>query len=222
MSPRHDDLLHGIDTVILDLDGTLVDSVYQHVSAWILAFHEVGVQVPGWVIHRAIGMGGDKLVSHVAGDSVERAVGDEVRELHDQHFAEMLPQVAVLDGADALIEKLHERQLRLVLASSGNAEATDRLLDLVEQRDLLATRVTGSEVGESKPSPEILGAALERAEGSSGLVIGDSVWDVRAAAAQDLPAIGLLTGGIPEELLVDAGAGAVFGSPGELAKALGD
>src|SRR3546814_20244802 len=93
------------DTVILDLDGTLVDSVYQHVLAWQLAFRDVGLRIRGVDVHAAIGMGGDKLVAHVAGDSAEWAVGDQVREAHDEHFRAFLPTLEEVDGASQLLQR---------------------------------------------------------------------------------------------------------------------
>ena len=96
----------SFDTAVLDLDGTLVDSVYQHVVAWRSAFLAVGMDVPAARIHRAIGMGGDRLVTEVAGRSAEAAVGDEVRAIHDERFESLLPQVSATEGAFALLEAL--------------------------------------------------------------------------------------------------------------------
>src|SRR3546814_7471920 len=111
------------DTVILDLDGTLVDSVYQHVLAWQLAFRDVGLRIRGVDVHAAIGMGGDKLVAHVAGDSAEWAVGDQVREAHDEQLRAFLPTLEEVDGASELLERLASSH-RLVLASYGEEEVT--------------------------------------------------------------------------------------------------
>lgn len=212
--------LDGVEAVIVDLDGTLVDSVYQHVSAWRIAFLEVGLDVPGWVLHRAIGMGGDRLVAHVAGQAAEQAVGDDVRSLHDKHFLELLPQITALEGADDLLDAVRELGLTVLLASSGAEEITDRLLDLVGRRDLLHAHVSGSEVERSKPAPDLLDAAMARAGGQRALVVGDTVWDVEAAAARSLPCVTLLSGGVGEEALRRAGAVDVLPGPAELASAL--
>lgn len=212
--------LDDLEAVIIDLDGTLVDSVYQHVSAWRSAFLEVGLDIPGWVLHRAVGMGGDRFVAHVAGQAAEQGVGDEVRALHDRHFEELLPQVTALEGADELLDAVRELGLTLLLASSGTEEMTDRLLDLVERRDLLHAHVSGDEVELSKPSPDLLDAAMDRAGTRNALVIGDTVWDIEASRARALPCVALLTGGISEDTLRGAGAVDVHPGPAELAAAL--
>ena len=121
----------ALDTVILDLDGTLVDTVYQHVLAWRSAFLGVGVDIPAWRIHRAIGMGGDRLVAAVAGRAVENAVGDEVRKLHGLRFEDLVPHVTPTNGAPELLEALRNRDLKVVVASSGEREVTERLLSVL-------------------------------------------------------------------------------------------
>ncbi len=92
-----------VQAVVLDLDGTFVDSVYVHALAWREAFREVGVDVPTYQLHRAVGMGGDRLVAAVAGDAAEHAVGDVVRKLHDEHFHGRLTEVHPLGGATELL-----------------------------------------------------------------------------------------------------------------------
>ncbi|WP_201931497.1 HAD family hydrolase [Nocardioides donggukensis] len=220
MTSPHVDPLQGVDAVILDLDGTLVDSVYPHVVAWRRALLDVGVDVAAWQIHRAIGMGGDRLVTAVAGASVETALGDQVRKLHDEHFEELLDQVTALDGAAELLEVLRGRGLQLLLASSGDAGTADRLLDLVEGHSMIRVRVAGGDVERSKPATDLLDAALERGGATRALVVGDSVWDVEAARARDLPCVALRTGGVPEAELLEAGALDVFDGPAELARRL--
>ena len=101
-------LVTAPEVAVLDLDGTLVDSVYVHATAWRAAFREVGLDVPTYRLHRAIGMGGDRLVSAVAGDAAEHAVGDVVRGLHDRLFEARLPEVHELEGASELLEACHD------------------------------------------------------------------------------------------------------------------
>src|SRR5262245_4513601 len=113
------------DTAVLDLDGTLVDSVYHHVVAWRSAFLAVGMDVPTARIHRAIGMGGDRLVTEVAGRSAESAVGDEVRTMHDERFDQLLSQVTATEGAFELLESLRRHDLKVVVASSGPPEQAE-------------------------------------------------------------------------------------------------
>ena len=207
---------HTVDTVVLDVDGTLVDSVYAHVTAWMRAFRGVGFPVEGWRIHRAIGMGGDRLVAAVAGQRVEEAVGDQTRELHDREYEDLVPGVLPLPGADALLETLKERGFTVVLASSGTKTQTEQALELLERSDLADAWVCSADVEASKPAPDLLHAALERAEGGDAVMIGDAVWDVEAARRAGLDAIGLRCGGFGEAELRDAGAISVFDSPQDL------
>ena len=146
--------------VVLDLDGTLVDSVYQHVVAWHAAFHDVGLHVGAVRIHEAIGMGGDRLVAHVAGDPAEAAVGEDVRKLHDDYFRSYLRTVCALDGAAELVESLADHGHRLVLASSSESDLVDDLLELVGVRHLLTAVVTGSDDAATKPAPDMVELAV--------------------------------------------------------------
>lgn len=199
--------------MVLDLDGTLVDSVYHHVVAWQVAFQEVGVIVPSERLHKAIGMGGDRLVAHVAGTGVEDAVGDVVREGHDRHFREALRHVQALDGASELLQRLHELQLRLAVASSSGTALTEDLLSLLEGRSVLDAVVSGPEVEASKPAPDLILRAVSELGGSRPAVVGDAVWDMQAAVAAGAPGVALLSGGASRQALVDAGASSVHAGP---------
>ena len=211
-----------LDTAILDLDGTLVDTVYAHVVAWRTALLEVGMDIPAWKIHRAIGIGGDRLVTEVAGRAAEHAVGDKVRELHGTHFASALPHVTPTAGASEMVQTMRARGLRVVIASSGEREVTERLLSLVGVAESLHGWVAGDQVEESKPAPDLLAAALEKSGGREAVVVGDTVWDAESARRSSLPCVGLLTGGIAEAELLDAGAIDVYENPAALTKNLDD
>jgi phosphoglycolate phosphatase-like HAD superfamily hydrolase len=206
----------SIDTVVLDLDGTLVDSVYVHVTCWKSALADVGVEVPSYRIHRAIGMGGDRLVTEVAGPAVEHALGDTVRSLHARHLGERFGLVTALDGASELLENLRERGLKTVLASSGNQQLTDQLLGLIEDSGALLERISGDDAEESKPAPELVEVALGSVGAEGALVVGDTVWDVEAAAKAGVPCVALLSGGLSEAELRAAGAVGVFATPRDL------
>jgi phosphoglycolate phosphatase-like HAD superfamily hydrolase len=205
-----------IDTVVLDVDGTLVDTVYQHTMAWVGAFASVGLDVPTYRIHRAIGMGGDRLVTEVAGQEAEDRFGDELRSRHGERFGAVIDDVRSLPGAAHLLRLLRERGLKVVLASSGEPEQTDRLLRLVDGSDRVDARTTSEEADRSKPAPDLIDAAIERAGGRTAAVVGDAVWDIKAAAERDRYSIGLLSGGFGEGELRDAGAAEVFATPADL------
>jgi phosphoglycolate phosphatase len=205
-----------IDTVVLDVDGTLVDTVYHHTLAWTRAFAAVDVPVDTWRIHRAIGMGGDRLVAAVAGDDVEDAHGDEVRRLHGEHFGHVIDEVRATPGASRLLAALLDRGFTVVLASSGEEEQTDRLLGLVDGSDRVQARTTSVDAEASKPAPDLIDVAIDKVGGRCAAVIGDATWDVEAARARGRYCIGLRCGGFGEGELRDAGAAEVFDNPDDL------
>jgi phosphoglycolate phosphatase len=210
------DRVERVDTAVLDVDGTLVDTVYQHTDAWSRAFAEVGVHVPRFRVHRAIGMGGDRLITEVAGQQVEDEHGDTLRARHDELFGEVLDEVVALPGAADLLRALRVRGLKVVLASSGEAEQTSRLLALVEGSDRVDGRTSSADVDRSKPAPDLVDAAVEQAGGTVAAVVGDAVWDVAAARERGRYCIGLLCGGFGEGELREAGAARVYPTPREL------
>ncbi len=202
--------------VVLDVDGTLVDSVYQHTFAWARAFHRAGQSAEAWRIHRHIGMGGDKLVAAVAGDDVENSSGDRIREIWEQEYDAIIGDVGLLDGAPELLSALRDRDLRVGLASSSipkHAEYAFTLLDADRRADLTTT---SEDAEESKPDEELVAVALGRLGTTDAVMIGDAVWDVEAASRAGLPTIGLCCGGYGRQELLDAGAVVVYDNPGDL------
>jgi HAD superfamily hydrolase (TIGR01509 family) len=206
----------GFDTVILDVDGTLVDSNYEHAVAWAIAFRSVGVAVPSWKLHRAIGMGSDRLVSHVAGQQVEEGVGDDIRRIHEEEYHRLHHLVTALPGADGLISELRQRGFKVALATSSSAEDFQRETELLDDGHSADAVVTLPDVSETKPAPELLEVALERAGGQRAVAVGDSVWDMESAGKAGQYAIGVLTGGFGEAELRAAGAREVFESVADL------
>jgi HAD superfamily hydrolase (TIGR01549 family) len=207
-----------VDTVVLDVDGTLVDSVYAHVLAWSNAFRAIGTQVPSWRIHRAIGMGGDRLVSEVAGRRVEDALGDEVRQRHDEEFEALAHTVQPLPGADDLLVELRDRGFTVVLASSARREHAELALGLLEQDHMAHGWVCNDDVDSSKPAPDLIDVAVDKVGGTRAVVVGDSVWDIQAAQECKAPAIGLRCGGFCDGDLREAGAVGVYDSPADLVR----
>jgi len=205
---------------ILDIDGTLVDSNYQHAIAWYRALRRHDVIVPIWRIHRHIGMGGDQLVGAVCGDDVEERLGDDVREAETACYEELIGEVAPLAGARDLIEDLKRDGRRVVLASSAKPEEVDHYLELLGARDLADGWTTSGDVEATKPHPDLVEAALESIGGGPAVMVGDSTWDCEAARRAGVPSIAVLTGGFSEQELSDAGAVAVFSSIVDLRRGL--
>lgn len=209
-----------IDTAVVDVDGTLVDSNYHHALAWFRAFRAHQITLPMWRLHRAIGMGGDQLVAAVAGDEVEGRLGDQLRARWAEEFAPLLDEVPPFKGAHELLADLRDRGLTVVLASSGKPEHVDRYLDLVDAKSVADAWTTSEDVERTKPAPDLLRAAMDRVSGTAPVVIGDSVWDVAAAKRAGYPGYGLSTGGFATPELLEAGAIAVYESLTELRGAL--
>jgi HAD superfamily hydrolase (TIGR01549 family) len=205
---------------ILDIDGTLVDSNYQHAIAWHRAFAEQGITLPVWRLHRHIGLGGDRYVAAVAGDEVERRCGDAVREAEAQAFAELIAEVSPLERARELIVELKRRGRPVILASSAKAAEAEHYVDLLEVREIVDGWTTSADVDEAKPAPDLVEAALDRAAGPPAVMVGDTTWDVEAAARAGLETICLLSGGFGEAELSGSGAIAVYESPAALLDAL--
>ena len=210
---------------VLDVDGTLVDSNYQHALAWYRALRSMGKTFPIWRLHRLIGMGGDQLVGALGGDDVEARIGDEAREKWVEEVDEIIGEIAPLPGARDLLVAVKERGHRLVLASSGKPQHVDRFVDLLDVRDI-ADGITSSEDAEaSKPAPDLLQVALQKlgvSPDADSVMIGDSVWDVEAAKKAGMPAIVVRSGGFGDDELREAGAVGIFDTPGDLAAHLDD
>lgn len=205
---------------ILDVDGTLVDTNYHHAIAWYRAFRRHGVAPAIWRIHRHIGMGGDQLVDAVAGHGVERERGDEIRAAEDELYMELIDEVRPFDGARELIGELKRRGDPVVLASSAKQDEVDRYLDLLEARELAHGWTTAADVEATKPEPDLVRAALDAAGTDDAVMVGDTTWDVEAAARAGLETLAVLTGGYSAAELRDAGAVAVFDSVFELRSSL--
>jgi HAD superfamily hydrolase (TIGR01549 family) len=201
---------------ILDVDGTLVDSNYQHAIAWHRALREHEVDVPVWRIHRHIGMGGDQLVAAVAGEEVEDRLGDEIRTSEKERYSELIGEVAPFEGAHELLIELRDRGHPIVFASSAKQEETEHYVELVGAGDLIEAATSSADVETTKPAPDIVVTALEKAGELSAVMVGDSPWDVDAAARAEVKTVAVLTGGFCESELRDAGAVNVFESLPEL------
>jgi HAD superfamily hydrolase (TIGR01509 family) len=208
---------------VLDVDGTLVDTNYQHALAWYRAFRSLDEVYPVWRIHRLIGMGGDQLVRALGGDEVERRIGDEARERWVTEADPLLEEIAPLPGARDLLVALKERGHRVVLASSGKPHHIDRYLDMLDARDLADDWTTSEDVEATKPAPDLLQVALAKLgepQNAPSVMVGDSVYDVEAAKNAGMPAVVVRSGGFGDDELRGAGAIDIFDTPGDLAAGL--
>jgi len=192
---------------ILDVDGTLVDTNYHHAIAWHRALHAHGHSVQMWKVHRHIGMGGDQILEALIGEQAEAEQGDEIREAEGEAYGELIGEVEPLEGARELIERLKGEGATVILASSAKQEEVDHYLDLLDARELVDGWTTSADVENTKPDPDLVHAALEKAGGDDpSVMVGDSVWDVKAAQAAGVPTLAVLTGGFSEAELREAGA----------------
>jgi HAD superfamily hydrolase (TIGR01549 family) len=207
---------------ILDIDGTLVDTNYQHAMAWYLAFRQHDIFQPVWRIHRRIGMGGDQLVPDLVGEEVDERIGDELRAAESVLYLASIQSTSVLEGARDLIADLSGQGRKVVLASSAKEREVDHYLDLLDARELVDGWTTSADVEQTKPQPDLVLAALEKLGTDDAVMVGDTPWDVEAAGRADIPTVAVLTGGFSESELRDAGAAAVFTSIVELREGLAD
>ena|SRR5436305_1606463 len=205
---------------ILDIDGTLVDTNYHHAIAWYRAFRQHGIVLPIWRIHRHIGMGGDQLVEALTDEKTEEEKGDDIRDAEKPLYMSMIEEVEPLDGARELIVELKDRGHTVVLASSAKEDEVDHYLDLLDARDLADGWTTSADVEETKPEPDLVKAAVEKAGGGEAVMLGDTPWDVVAAKRAGVETVAVLTGGFSEQEVREAGAAAVFESIAELRERL--
>ena len=210
---------------VLDVDGTLVDSNYQHAMAWYRALRSLDETFPIWRIHRLIGMGGDKLVTSLGGEELEARIGDEARERQGKEVDALLDEIAPLPGARDLLVAIKERGHRLVLASSGQQRHVDFALDLLDARDIADDWTSSADAEQTKPAPDLLQVALKKIGAppdAPSVMIGDSPFDVEAAKNAGMPAIAVRSGGFGDDELRDAGAVAIYDTPADLIAALDD
>lgn len=197
---------------ILDIDGTLVDTNYHHAVAWYRAFLQSDRVLPLWRIHRHIGMGGDQLVAALAGEAFDAEHGDDVRAAEKALYLSIIHEVRPLEDARELIEGLRRDDRAVVLASSAKPDEVEHYLDLLEVRELATGWTDSGDVERTKPEPDLVKAAIEKAGGGPAVMVGDSTWDCVAAERAGIPMVAVLTGGFSEAELREAGAVNVFQS----------
>jgi HAD superfamily hydrolase (TIGR01549 family) len=209
---------------VFDLDGTLVDSVYQHVLAWQEALDHAGIEVSVWRIHRRIGMSGG-LLAHALLRETGRPMSPEdasrLRQLHADAYRQRMSQVRVLPGARELLAHLSELDVPWAIATSGYRESAGPVLELLGVASEVPV-ITRDAVDRAKPDPDLFLAAAARLDIdiTNAMVIGDSVWDMLAARRARALGVGLLSGGYGQEELERAGAYRVYEDPADLLRHL--
>jgi HAD superfamily hydrolase (TIGR01509 family) len=165
-------------------------------------------------------MGGDQLVPALAGAATDQAQGDRIRDARDSLYQELIGEVEPLDGARELIADLKQRGFTTVLASSSPQGEIDHYLDLLDARELADGWTTNDDVEATKPEPDLVRAALQKAGTGEAVMIGDTPWDIEAARKAGVETVTVVTGGFCEQELRDAGAVGVYESVGELRRHL--
>lgn len=202
--------------VILDVDGTLMDTNYLHVEAWARAFRAVGLTVPRSAIHRQIGKGSDQLIAEFTKDE---AAGKQVDELYSKNYAALQEAGYPLPGAKDLLASLAERGVAVWWATSGKPEQIEHSLELLDAKERVTGIVSSGDVEASNPEPDLLALTLERVGSSPAetVVVGDTIWDIQAAERVGLRTVAVLTGGAYSRAeLEEAGAVAVHRDCAEL------
>jgi HAD superfamily hydrolase (TIGR01549 family) len=167
--------------------------------------------MPIWQIHRAIGIGSDRVAEMLAGEDVEKELGTRLRDVQGPLYKEMIEKVEPMNDAHELLRDLKGAGHPIILASSAEEEA-EHYIELLDAREFVDGYTTSADVEASKPEPDIVHAAVEKAGGGAAVMIGDSTWDCEAVSRANLPSIGVLTGGFSEQELTEAGATVVFDS----------
>ncbi|HET6700465.1 MAG TPA: HAD family hydrolase [Gemmatimonadaceae bacterium] len=209
---------------LFDLDGTLIDSVYQHVLAWREALEEAGIELAVWRIHRRIGMSGGLFVNALLRETGRQLTDEEVAHIHRRHaelYARFRPQIRVLPGARELLRYLTAARVPWAVATSGLRESAGPTLELLEVPPDIPV-ITRDQVEHAKPDPDLFLAAAERlgVPITATVVVGDSVWDLLAARRAPALGVGLLSGGYGVDELERAGAYRVYQDPADLLRHL--
>ncbi|OFJ55737.1 HAD family hydrolase [Mycolicibacterium grossiae] len=209
--------------VLFDIDGTLVDTNYLHVHAWLRAFADVDLDVEAWRIHHRIGMDGSTLLDELVPDDAED-LAPRVKELHTKYYRETTGLIRPLAAGRDLLDAVADMGLQVVLATSAPEDELKILREVLDREDVVSTVTSSEDVETAKPKPDIVEVALERAgvTAERAVFLGDTVWDVRAASRAGVACIGLRSGGIGQRELEAEGAVAIYEDPRDLLNQLRD
>jgi HAD superfamily hydrolase (TIGR01509 family) len=210
--------------VLFDVDGTLVDTTYLHTVAWWEALRQEGADISMVKIHRAIGMGTDKLLDHLLGQDRDRDRDEQISIAHQVLYGAWWERLQPLPGAAELLRAVADRGLAVVLASSAKEPELKKLRQVIDADNVITAATSSSDAEQSKPAPDILRAALDQSgvDPRAAVFVGDSVWDVQAAGRLDIPCVCLACGGTSAGELSEAGAVAVYDDPAALLAVLDD
>ena len=223
-APRRDNTSTGRTAFLFDLDGTLVDSVYQHVLAWREALESGGIHLAVWRIHRQIGRSGGLFINALlreTGHTVSAEEAERLQQVHTEAFSRYASQVRPLPGAEELLAYLTNSGVPWAIATSGRMESARLSLKLLGLNENVPV-ITRDLVRHAKPDPDLFLAAAEKldVEISDSVVVGDSIWDLLAARRARALGVGLLSGGYGREELERAGAYRVYNDPADLLRHL--
>jgi HAD superfamily hydrolase (TIGR01509 family) len=193
--------------VLFDVDGTLVDTNWFHTLAWWRVFQKQGVDIAMSRIHPLIGMGSDKLLVELVGE--ERM---DLKDGHGEEFEPLMKEIHAFPKAAEILREVDKRGGRVVLCTSAKEDHLKPMLEALDAKDAVDEIVNADDVENSKPSPDVFAAGLEKLslDASRSLAVGDTVWDVEAAGKLDVKCVCVLTGGATREQLEEAGAVAVY------------
>ena len=214
----------SVTALVFDLDGTLVDSVYQHVLSWHEALQEVGIELSVWRIHRRVGMSGGLFTQGLLRETehpMDPSTLDRLRRLHAEFYAQKKQQIVPLPGAKELLARLTQLKIPWAIATSGRIESAGPSIEALEVPDDVPV-ITRDLVPHAKPDPDLFLEAVRQLgiEVSYAIVVGDSVWDLLAARRARLLGVGLLSGGYGQEELERTGAYRVYEDPADLLRHL--
>ncbi|BBA95558.1 putative hydrolase [Actinacidiphila reveromycinica] len=211
--------------VLFDVDGTLMDTVHLHTVCWWEALRQGGHAVAMTRVHRCVGMGSDHLLDALLGEDRDHGGDEGLSAAHDALYAQYWSRLAPLDGAADLVRACVDRGWRVVLASSAKSGEAEVMTDALGVADVLFATTTADDVDASKPAPDLVRQALDKAgvAADRAVFVGDAVWDAQSAGKAGVRCLGVLSGGaFSRAELVDAGAERVYDGPADLLSALDD
>ncbi|MFF8266796.1 HAD family hydrolase [Streptomyces sp. NPDC016562] len=209
---------------LFDVDGTLTDTNHLHVVSWWEALRQAGHEVPMHAVHRAIGLPGEDLLDHVLGEDRDRTGDERLSTGHDTLYATYFERIPALPAAADLLRTLARAEWKVLLVTSAKDRELSALRRALDAEDALTHTASSEDVEQGKPAPDPVLHALELAQvpPERAVFVGDSVWDMKAAARAGVTGVGLLCGGIPRADLEEAGTAAVYADPADLLARLGD